>query len=369
MRAGMVMAGMVVAVVAIVVVSALDARAASAAPGPCADVNGVTVVVDFGAFGGGVEVRCAPGNPATGLAALQAAGFSVEGAARMPSFLCRIDGLPGVERDRCVVPSPPNAYWSYWVADRGRAWCYSDSGMNRRPVRGTVEGWSFAIGSAAAPRSSTFSALPGAGTTGRNCDTTASTGAPPPTAPPSPRPPTGGASPGPAPQSGVPPARSPSGASPGVGSPGGAAAGGGGGAVAPGPGSPGSPGDAGEPRPGQAPEEVAGATTSSGAPTTDPKASKPGAADGDGGSDDGASGDPNVTEQRDRRGTRGSSEEALSTIRSPDSGRSGPGSPLGSGVAVGTITALGAAAVVVNRRRFRSVTVPDAAIADRPEQS
>ncbi len=45
-------------------------------------------------------------------------------------------------------------------------------------------------------------------------------------------------------------------------------------------------------------------------------------------------------------------EQALSTVELADNGRSGPASPLGTGVAVGTMALLGAGAVVVNRRRF-----------------
>ncbi|MCB0953641.1 MAG: hypothetical protein KDB13_13170, partial [Microthrixaceae bacterium] len=49
----------------------------------------------------------------------------------------------------------------------------------------------------------------------------------------------------------------------------------------------------------------------------------------------------------------GDSEEALSTVTLADSGRSGPGGPLGTALALGTVAAVAAGAVVVNRRRFR----------------
>ncbi|MFV0318185.1 MAG: hypothetical protein ACK5O2_14640, partial [Microthrixaceae bacterium] len=115
----------------------------ASAVGPCPGADGVTVVVDFGAFGGDVQVGCAPGNPRSGYDALVGAGFAVEGALRSPSFLCRIDGLPGAAQDPCIMPPPATAYWSYWIADRGGDWCYSDTGMyGREPVPGTVEGWS-----------------------------------------------------------------------------------------------------------------------------------------------------------------------------------------------------------------------------------
>ena len=47
--------------------------------GHCPGATGVTVAVDLTAFGGGVKVRCAPGKPATGVAALQQAGFTPVG--------------------------------------------------------------------------------------------------------------------------------------------------------------------------------------------------------------------------------------------------------------------------------------------------
>ncbi len=354
----------------LVVTPVLGAQPVSAAPGPCPDANGVTVVVDFGAFGGGVEVRCAPGQPASGMAALTSVGFTVEGAARSPSFLCRIDGRPGADRDRCVVPSPPNAYWAYWVADRGGSWCYSNAGMNRRPVRGTVEGWSFATGTAAAPRSSTFSPVAGAGSTGRNCDTTATTAAPPTTVAPTTPPPTtrpagGGSSGGQAPQQDGPRGPGSQATSPGAGSVGGSASGAGGGAT-PDPGAAGAPGDAGATGGGHTDEQVAGATTSSAVPGTGSSGPEVDPGDDERETPDGSREDPERSEQRGRRADGTGSEEALSTIRSADSGRSGPGSPLGSGIAVGAVAALGLAAVVVNRRRFRSLAVVGGPTVDTP---
>lgn len=329
------------AVVAVAAAVAVAAPPADAAGGPCPDANGVTVVVDFGSFGGGVQVACAPGDPDSGYAALTAAGFLVEGAKRSAGFLCRINDRPVLDADPCEMPSPPWAYWSYWIADRGGSWCYSDAGMlGRNPVRGTVEGWSFVSGSGAAaihaPASSTFSRLAGAGSTGRDCDiaTTATTTPPATTARPStPRPPTAGRVPS-------------NGANPGTqgGSPGGS----------PGAGVP-PPASASQQQPsnpGAPPDpEVAGATTiapGSGDTTTSTVAPDTSSTTGvpvDDGDSSGSTGPD--------RGSSGD-EEALSTVALAESGRSGPGSALGTGLGLGTITALGAAAVVVNRRRLRS---------------
>lgn len=137
------------------VLAAAGLTAAEPAPRPaqaaaCTGTSGVTVVVDFTALGGGVQVACAPGDPATGLAALQGAGFTVTGTQRWGlAFVCRINGLPTSATDPCVNTPPVTAYWSYWHAPSGGAWSYSSSGAGSyNPAPGSVEGWSFGSGSA-----------------------------------------------------------------------------------------------------------------------------------------------------------------------------------------------------------------------------
>lgn len=114
--------------------------------GPCTDNVGVTVVIDFQELGGGVNVRCAPGPVTSGLDALDRAGIAWEPPLREPGFVCRIAGQPGPDREACGVTPPATAYWGYWIAPRGGAWCYSNTGAgNRVPPPGSVEGWSFAL--------------------------------------------------------------------------------------------------------------------------------------------------------------------------------------------------------------------------------
>lgn len=340
------LASTVATCVALVTSIAVASPAAEASSGPCPDVNGVTVVVDFGTLGGGVQVGCAPGDPDSGYAALSGAGFSAEGTLRSPGFLCRIDAKPSASADPCVVPSPPWAYWSYWIADRGGSWCYSDTGMfGRNPPRGTVEGWVFVSGSGSssvhAPRSSTFSRLAGAGTTGADCEkVTTATTVPatttpkPPTPEPPTTPPTDTSSPsrpsdpgsratGPAAPTGTPSSpMTPS-------QPG--STGGSSGAV----GSAGAPGTTAVP---------GSPTTATSGDAATPAAGEPAAASEVA---DEAKGDSDGESDRD------DAEELASSVTLADSGRSGPGSALGTGVGVGMIAALGAAAVVVNRRRLR----------------
>jgi hypothetical protein len=116
-------------------------------PASAAGCDGVTVVVDFRGLGGGVQQGCAPGSPASGVAALAAAGFGYTYASRQPGFVCRINDKPGADADRCVTTSPASAYWSYWHAAAGGSWSYSNQGAaTYAPARGTVEGWAFGAG-------------------------------------------------------------------------------------------------------------------------------------------------------------------------------------------------------------------------------
>lgn len=112
-----------------------------ASTGSC---DGVWVVVDARAAGGSLTTRCAPGDPSSGLAALESAGFSYAFVPRIPGFVCTIDGRP----DPCNG-APAEAYWSYWHSPAGGSWTYSSAGAgNRDPAPGSVEGWRFGDGSA-----------------------------------------------------------------------------------------------------------------------------------------------------------------------------------------------------------------------------
>ena len=130
-----------VAGTALVVVPAPPAHAAA-----CSGSSGVSVVVDFASLGGGTQTGCAAGDPATGLAALRAAGFEPTRAAQQPGyFVCRINGRPA--NDPCQRASPADAYWSYWHAQPGGSWTFSNEGpAEYDPRPGTVEGWAFGAG-------------------------------------------------------------------------------------------------------------------------------------------------------------------------------------------------------------------------------
>lgn len=128
----------------VLAVLALVASSFVATPASAAECDGVKVVVDFSAFGGGVQTGCATGDPANGIEALKWAGFTPTFVPRQPGFVCQINTLPSP----CAKPTT-SAYWSYWHATPGGAWTYSTSGaLGHDPAPGTVEGWSFGAGTA-----------------------------------------------------------------------------------------------------------------------------------------------------------------------------------------------------------------------------
>ncbi len=135
-------------VVALVLITtAAAARDGVAVDGePCAPgSDGVTVVVDLQELGDDtVLVRCAPDAPPDGFAALEQAGIAYRTTVAFPGFVCRIVDRPA--DDPCATTAPADAYWSYWLAPAGGAWCYSNKGAgNRTPPPGSVEGWSFSL--------------------------------------------------------------------------------------------------------------------------------------------------------------------------------------------------------------------------------
>lgn len=118
------------------------ATAPPASAAACSGTSGVTVVVDFGSLGGGVKKVCAPGDPASGLAALTGAGFRYAFVPRIPGFVCQINVKPNP-----CNGGPATAYWSYWHAPRHGAWTYATGGAGAyNPAPNTVEGWAFGAG-------------------------------------------------------------------------------------------------------------------------------------------------------------------------------------------------------------------------------
>lgn len=93
----------------------------------CAPGTGNTVVVDFGALGGGKPTACVGdvgGKNAWDV--VEAAGFDLEGTQRFPNFVCRVAGKPA--GDPCQNTPPNDAYWGlFWSKGDGN-WIYASQG-------------------------------------------------------------------------------------------------------------------------------------------------------------------------------------------------------------------------------------------------
>jgi len=117
--------------------------------GPCSGTSGVTVTVDFTAFGGVEQTRCAAGAQTSGITAMQNAGFTPAGTTHYGlAFVCRINNLPSPTQDPCVNTPPPTAYWAYYHALAGATtWSYSSSGASSyKPPLGSIDAWAFGNG-------------------------------------------------------------------------------------------------------------------------------------------------------------------------------------------------------------------------------
>jgi hypothetical protein len=117
--------------------------------GPCSGTSGVTVTVDFTAFGGVEQTRCAAGAQTSGITAMQNAGFTPAGTTHYGlAFVCRINNLPSPTQDPCVNTPPPTAYWAYYHALSGATtWSYSSSGASSyKPPLGSIDAWAFGNG-------------------------------------------------------------------------------------------------------------------------------------------------------------------------------------------------------------------------------
>ncbi|MGI8680134.1 MAG: Ig-like domain repeat protein [Jatrophihabitans sp.] len=120
--------------------------------GSCTVNAGALVGVSYGPWGGPIARGCAT-SLSTGRALLTAAGFSIAGVARFPSFICRLgnalfDGgtqYPKPAQDACANTPPASAYWSFWTAAKGvNTWTFSPSGADTdKPTNGEVEAWTF----------------------------------------------------------------------------------------------------------------------------------------------------------------------------------------------------------------------------------
>lgn len=123
--------------------------AAAASSGACAPGVGVTVVVDFGSLGGGLEIGCDPnGSGKSGIDIMDTVGFEITWVSGQPGFVCRIDGKPTPTDEACVRTPPADAYWGLFQSDGATGtWTYASAGISG--IKGKVGasiGWRFESG-------------------------------------------------------------------------------------------------------------------------------------------------------------------------------------------------------------------------------
>jgi hypothetical protein len=106
---------------------------APATAAACSGATGVTVVVDHGALGGGVEVVCNPSAGGKASSLFTGSGFALTYVQRTPGVVCRINGQPA--SDPCVNTPPTNAYWGlFWSDGKSGSWSYSSLGAGSLTV-------------------------------------------------------------------------------------------------------------------------------------------------------------------------------------------------------------------------------------------
>jgi len=94
--------------------------------------SGVSVVVDFGALGGGIVKGCDSSGNRNAAKAFVNTGHPLTYAQRQPGFVCRVDGVP--QSDPCVNTSPADAYWGLYWSDGTSGWKYSSLGAGSLTV-------------------------------------------------------------------------------------------------------------------------------------------------------------------------------------------------------------------------------------------
>lgn len=117
--------------VVLAVVGAGIAPAPATAAGLCSG-TGVSVVVDFGALGGGIRTGCDASGNRNAAKAFSSTGHPLTYAQRQPGFVCRVDGAPA--SDPCVNTSPSDAYWGLYWSDGTSGWKYSTLGVDSLTV-------------------------------------------------------------------------------------------------------------------------------------------------------------------------------------------------------------------------------------------
>jgi hypothetical protein len=94
----------------------------------CATSDGVTVVVDYGPYGGIASGCVADGGGDTAASLFGQAGHDLRRAAQFPGAVCQVDGLPGDAE--CQSMPPADAYWGLFWSSGSGGWKYSSEGVD-----------------------------------------------------------------------------------------------------------------------------------------------------------------------------------------------------------------------------------------------
>ena len=116
--------------VTVLLAGAVALPAAASAHEGCETPQDVPVVLDFGTLDGDDRVLCAQHSAGkTALDALKGAGVETADTTATMPMLCRVDGLPTREDEKCGDALDGAGYWAFMVAQEGKPWDYASVGV------------------------------------------------------------------------------------------------------------------------------------------------------------------------------------------------------------------------------------------------
>lgn len=125
------------AAVALLGAGAVAVPSAASAHESCESPEDVPVVLEFGSLEGGEDrVVCAQHSAGeTAIEAINDAGIeTAESSGAMP-MVCRIEGLPAPEDEKCGAALDGDGYWAFMVAQEGQDWAYASVGLQEYELK------------------------------------------------------------------------------------------------------------------------------------------------------------------------------------------------------------------------------------------
>lgn len=118
------------AAVTLLSTSVVALPATASAHESCDAPDDVPIVVEFGELEGEDRVLCAQHSTGkTGLEALTDAGIETESSAGAMPMVCRIEGVPTQQQEKCGNALNGPGYWAFMVAKEGQDWDYAAVGL------------------------------------------------------------------------------------------------------------------------------------------------------------------------------------------------------------------------------------------------